>query len=267
MKHRFKKAGSLIFQIIVLLVFFTIAFILLARANLISLPGFMQNIFDSDEEIISETKSDGQEIFQFIGSAPENDDEFRDYPEITVDNMNTLLNSLVPHKNFYWESVSKTYSSDSVVTKNCRSRISGNKYNVDILNNEGNVVKKFISNGEKTVITSYYSGTSESSSYASGIFDFYSDAGLISVDYFKDADFTNGNSEIRLVKNDQYNLVSVMYTYDRNGTTVKNVYGISLDYGVVLFAECYEDDIPVFEQTTTSIYPITALDDNLFAVN
>ena len=103
--------------------------------------------------------------------------------------------------------------------------------------------------------------------YEAGIFDFYSDAGLISVGYFKDADFSDGNCEIRLVENDQYNLVSVVHTYERNGVTVKNSYGISLDFGVVLFAECFENDVPVFEQTTLSIYPVSSLDDKLFAVN
>ena len=267
MKHRLKKAGNLIVQIATLLVFFAIAFILLVRAELISLPNFLQGIFGNDEEIASETKHDDQEIFNFIGSAPDTETEFSDYPQISAENMNTLLNSLSAHKNFYWESVSKTFSSKAVVTKDCRSRISGDKYNVEILNEDGNVTKKFISNGKKTLITKYYQGSSESSLYEAGIFDFYSDAGLISVDYFKDADFSDGNCEIRLVENDQYNLVSVVHTYERNGVTVKNSYGISLDFGVVLFAECFENDVPVFEQTTLSIYPVSSLDDKLFAVN
>ncbi len=267
MKHKFKKAGSLVFQIMILLVFFTVAFILLVHANLIQLPDFIQSIFDNEQEITSESKTDGREIFQFIGSAPDNPDEFREYPEITVDNMNTLLNSLKPHKNFYWESSSKTYSSDSVITKNCKSRISENKYNVEILNDEDKLTKKFVSDGNKTLVTKYSYGNAISSSYAAGIFDFYSDAGLISIDYFKDAVFTDENCEIRLVENNQYNLVSVVHNYERNGVIVRNIYGISLDYGVVLFAECYENDIPVFELVTSSIYPLTSLDDTLFAVN
>ncbi len=267
MKHKFKKAGSLIYQILILLVLFTAAFLLLARANLIQLPGFIQNIFDTEQEITSVYNGDNQEIFEFIHNVPESSEKFKEYPEITVDNMNTLLNSLTPHKNFYWESVSETYSLDSVVTKNCKSRISGDKYNVEIFDNNGNISTKYISDGKVTHITKYMGTNTNSKSYTSGIFDFYSDAGLVSVDHFKDADFISGNCEIRLVENEQYKLVSIVYTYDRNGVTVKNDYGISLDFGVVLFAKCYENDIPVFKQTTKSIYPLTSLDDKLFTVN
>lgn len=266
MKSGFKKAKSLILQILLLLVLFFVAYILLGRAKLIKLPHFIEDLFPTEHNEAPELSGDGQEIFEYI-AAPGNSAEFQSYPEITVENMNTLLNALEPHQNFYWESISETFSSDSSVKINCKSRISGKKYNVEILDNNNNTTKKYVSDGVNTVISGFSSGNTASSVYSSGIFDFYSDAALISIDYFKDTDFTKGSCEIHHVKNEQYNLVSVVYTYDRNGITVKNNYGISLDFGVVLFAECFENDIPVFKQSTVSIYPLTSLDDKLFTIN
>jgi len=265
-KH-FEKIGSLLIQIFILLSLFTIAFLMLAKANLIQLPGFMQGLFHNEAEVSPENIANDTEILDYIGNTPESSETFKDYPEISVDNMNTLLNSLKPYDNFYWESVSETYYDNETVTKNCRSRISGSRYNVEILDPNGNITRKFVSDGVETFVTKYSGNNSSTSSYNAGIFDFYSDAGLISVDYFKDRDFTSGSCEIRLVDNQQYKLVSIVYTYDRNGITVKNDYGISLDYGVVLFAQCFENDKPVFRQITTSIYPLTNLDDKLFTVN
>lgn len=265
--NRLKKARSLVFQIIILLILFSIAFLLLARANLIQLPGFIQNLINKETEITTETTGNNRDIFEYINNTPDNSSELGNYPTITVDNMNKLLNSLSPHSNFYWESISETYFDDEVITKNCRSRISGDRYNVEILDKDGNITRKYISDGTKTSITRYNGHNIDTSSYSTGIFDFYSDTGLISIDYFKDTDFSAGACEIRLVENQQYNLVSVVYTYERNGVTVKNDYGISLDYGVVLFAQCFENDIPVFKQTTALIYPLKSLDDKMFSVN
>lgn len=266
MKGDFKKARSLIFQILTLLALFTTAFILLRRANLIKFPGFIEKFLHTEQEITSDYSGDGQEIFKYIGKAG-NTNQLSFYPEITIDNMNALLNSLEPHKNFYWESVSETYYSDSATSKKCRSRISGDKYNVEILDKDEKTVRKYVSDGKNTAVSKPPYGESDSTVYMKGIFDFYSDASLISVDFFKDAEFSDDSCEIRLVENQQYNIVSVVHTYDRNGVTVKNNYGISLDYGVVLFAECFENNIPVFRQSTLSIYPLTSLDDNLFIIN
>lgn len=266
MKSEFKKARSLIFQILTLLVLFTIVFIILRQANLIRFPNFIENLFVKEQHIVNEEVTDRQEIFEYIDSLPYVS-ELHSYPEITVDNMNKLLNSLESHSIFYWESTSQVFSPDSSITKKCKSRISGNKYNVEIYDANNIVIKSFISNGTDTVISNFSSGKSSSSTYLKGIFDFYSDAGLISVDSFKDMDFSEGKTEIRHIKNEQYNLVSFKYTYDRNGVTVRNEYGISLDYGVVLFAECFENDIPVYKQSTQSIYPLTSLDDKLFTIN
>lgn len=245
---------------------FFIAFILLGRAKLIKLPHFIEQLFPKESSESHELSGNGQEIFEYI-AGPEDSAEFDSYPEITVENMNTLLNTLQPHENFYWETVSETFSTGSSAKINCKSRISGKKYNVEILDGNNNITKKYVSDGVNTVIFGYSSGYSDSSVYSSGIFDFYSDAALISVDYFKDTDFTESSCEIHHVKTEQYSLVTVEYTYDRNGITVKNRYGISLDYGVVLFADCFENDIPVFKQSTVSIYPLTSLDDKLFTIN
>ena len=212
----FKKVRSLISQILILLVLFSVAFILLRRANLIKLPGFIEQFLNTEQEVTSDYSGDGQEIFKYIGKY-ESQEQLNFYPQITIDSMNVLLNSLEPHKNFYWESVSETYSTNSFIEKKCKSRISGNKYNVEILDSNGNTVRKYVSDGNNTSVSKAPYSESDSAVYLKGIFDFYSDASLISVDYFKNADFTEESCDIRLVENEQYNLLSVTYTYDRNG--------------------------------------------------
>jgi len=258
---------SLILQILLLLVLFSVSFVLLRKANLIKFPGFIEDMFYKEEPIVNEYTGDGTEILEYIGDATDIK-ELSTYPEITVENMNKLLNSLDTYENFYWECTSQTFAGNTSITRKCESRISGNKYNISIFDETGAKVKSFISNGERTVVSKFpLYGESGSSVYHQGIFDFYSDAGLVSVEYFKDIDFSDKQCEIRLINEDKFNLLSVIYSYNRNGIEVKNNYRISLDYGVVLFAECIENGITVYKQTTTSINPQTFNSKSMFAVN
>lgn len=260
------KIRTLISQILLVIVLFAVAFILLRRANLIQLPTFLENLFYKEQTEVTTETNDNREIFNHIGSYTDIN-EIKSYPSISVSNMNSLLESLVPHENFYWESTTEVYSNNSVSTRVCKSRISGNKYNAEITDNSGTVLKKYVSDGVSTRVSSMKSDKSSSNIYKKGVFDFYSDAGLISVEHFKGFEFTDDNCEIKHIKNNDYNIISVEYRYERNGIAVKNIYGISLDYGVVLFAECYENDVRVFNQTTNSIYPLTSLEGKLFTVN
>lgn len=266
MKNGIKKARNLIIQIFVLLILFIVAFLALGYADLIGLPEFIENIFPSDSGEKNETADSGNKVFDYLSdSFPK--EQANLYPTISAENLNVILNSLETRQSFYWESVSEIYSGENVVKRYCKSRISGNKYNVEILDGSDNIIKKIVCNGTQTVVTKYSDGVADSGAYSQGIFDFYSDASLISVDYFKNSDFSNENCEIKLIQNEDYNLVSISYEYDRNGTAVKNNCSLSLDYGVVLFAESYENGILVFKQTTKSVNPLTVPNDDLFSVN
>ena len=90
---------------------------------------------------------------------------------------------------------------------------------------------------------------------------------LISIDYFKDNSFDSSNCEIRTVTKDNLNLVSITHISERNNTMIKNNYLLSLDYGVVLYAESFENDKSVYKLTTASIYSLDSLDDELFTIN
>ncbi len=266
MKNGIKKARSLIIQIFVLLILFIVAFLALGYVDLIELPEFIEKIFPSDSDEKNETVNSGNKVFDYLSdSFPK--EQANLYPTISAENLNVILNSLETRQSFYWESVSEMYSGENVVTRYCKSRISGDKYNVEILDNSDNIIKKIVCNGIQTVVAKYSDGIADIGAYSQGIFDFFSDASLISVDYFKNTDFSNGNCEIKLIQNEQYNLVSISYDYDRNGISVKNNYSLSLDYGVVLFAESYENDVLVFKQTTKAVNPLTVPNDDLFSVN
>lgn len=266
MKGEFKKARQLILQILTVIVVFAAALYGLWRINLIRLPAFVENMFVVSDESPDSYVNDGYEIFEYIGSSDSAETELM-YPEITPENLVSLLESAEPYSNYYWESKTEVFSSTGSTVSECKSRISGNRYNVEILNEQGLTVRKCISDGVKTYITTNSGGGSKTAVFERGLTDFYSDASIIPVDFFKNTEFSLEDTEIRHVTNKGYNLVCVTFSYERSGITVENNYMISLDYGVVLFAECFENGEPVYKLSTDSIYSLSSLDDELFQIN
>lgn len=266
MKHDLKKAKGLFIQILIVLLLFSIAVYSLWRVNLIKFPEFIENIISPDNSTVGEYAGDGFEIFEYISDASEGISE-NIYPEISAENMRDILLSLDTYDNFYWESTSKIYSELGNKSKICRSRISEKKYNIELLDNNNITTKKCISNGEKAIIYSYNGNNVSSSVYSSGLIDFYSDSGIISISDIIDTEYSENSLDIRRIQKDDLNLISVVYTYDRDGKSIKNSLLLSLDYGVILFAEIHENDKLVYSLTTTSIYSLESLDDSLFVVD
>lgn len=267
MKGELRKSGQLITQILAVIVVFGIIAYGLWRIDLLKLPSFIENLLVSGDEPTEDYASDGYEIFGYINSDAASTEKELIYPTVSTENLAALLNTAIPYENYYWESRSELISSSGSVVTECKSRISGNRYNVEISDNNGNTVRRYISDGESTLVSkSSRGGINSSKIYRYGLVDFYADASLISIDYFKDGEFSDDNTEIRFINENGYNMLSLVYIADRNGVTVRNEFLISLDYGVVLFAECYEKDTLVYSLHTDSIYSLSSLDDELFKI-
>lgn len=265
MKKNFGMAKKLLLQILIVLILFFVAVLGLRQANLIRFPDFIENIISPSANIGSDYADAGFEIFEHLS---ENTNYTQNIvsPKIQIHNLRSMLSSLETYENYYWECSAKVYSAADSSIKDCKLRISGKKYNLEIFDEFGNLLKKYVSDGENTSITDYRLGNG-SKVYKSGIFDFYHDASIISIDYFRENDFTENNCEIQLIEKDSFNLVSLVHSYDRNGMDIRNHYMISLDFGVVLFAQCYENESLVYNFTTNSIYPLSGLEDELFTVD
>ncbi len=265
MKRDLKKTNGLFVQILIVLVLFSIAVYSLWRINLIKFPDFIENIISPDNASTGEYAGDGYEIFKYISDASSVAESI--YPEISLENLSDTLISLEAYDNFYWESTAKVYSDFGSSSKTCRSRISGNRYNIELLDADGNTLKKYISDGKKSIVSKYNGNNVVSSVYTSGLMDFYSDSGIISVSDISNTDFDKSSCEIRRIEKDGFNLISIVYSYNRNDVTVKNNVLLSLDYGVVLFAEIHENNKLVYTLDTKTIYQLESLDDELFIVS
>ncbi len=265
MKKDFSIAKKLLLQILIVLILFSVSVIGLRKANLIKFPEFIEDIISPVDSSENDYAGTGYEIFQYLSDNKYLEDNAVS-PEIDINNLRAMLSSLEPYENYYWECSAEIFSGASGNVKDSKLRISGNKYNLEIYDENGNALKKYISDGSKTSISDYRYGNGKKV-YHSGIFDFYSDASIISVGYFKESEFTEDNCEIQLVEKETFNLISLIHSYNRDSINVENHYMISLDFGVVLFAQCYENDRLVYNFRTNSIYPLSGLEDELFTVD
>lgn len=265
MKKRFSNIRSLLLQMAVVILLFLVALYGLWRVGLVSLPGFLENLLKTESTEQQPYVNESYTLFEYVRDKAEPETENL-YPSLTPENLSLLLNELTPYETYFWSCETTVYGAEYQRSTEINARISGSKYHVETSDAANNTRKVYISDGEKTSVTAYRGQQPESTVYARGLQDFYSDAGLVSVASFADADFPNGNCDIRSIENNGYRLVSIVYEQDRNGVTVRNQYMLSLDYGIVLFAECFENGKPVYTMKTTSVYPLTTFDEELFRV-
>ncbi len=266
MKHfgnKHKNINSLLFQLVIVFLMVVAISFWLRSVNIIRFPDFIENIISSRDEDIDTYTQRGYEIFEHISTELKSDTT-RIYPSLDSASLKNILDNLDTYDNFFWQSTSTTYFGNKEMTKHCKSRISGNRYNIEILDINGRLIKKCLCNGHNVQISDTDSYFESAKDYKQGIIDFYSDASVISIDYFKKLDMDNIPYEIYRITDSDYNLLSVSFEYQRNGVTVKNNFLVSLDFGVVLFADSYENDVLVYKLITDSIYSLPYLDDEIF---
>lgn len=259
MKRKTSGAGTLILEILTVLVLFGAVSFGLWGTGLLSFPGIPSGNGDSGKNEYAENSG---RIFEDISGADAGE-TVRVYPEITVEKLGELLRSLRPYKNYCLECHTALYSSAGSAETRVLSRVSGECYNIELFDGNDKLKKSYVCDGRKVKVTNFGTGT-ESALYDCGLFDFFSDASLVSLDEFKDLPLDEYESTLLSVSEENADLISVSYTYDRGGNTVKNSYLISLDFGLVLEAECTENDVLTYKLTTDSVYPIDTLGDELF---
>ena len=265
MKKRFSNIRSLLLQMAVVILLFLVALYGLWRVGLVSLPSFLEELLTTDKADTQPYVNESYTLFEYVRDADETETDVV-YPVLSAENLTLLLSELAPYETYFWSCETTVYGAGYERSAEINARISGSKYHVETSDASNNTRKVYICDGEKTSVTVYRGPQTESTVYARGLQDFYSDAGLVSVASFADADFPNGNCDIRTIENNGYRLVSIVYEQMRGNVTVRNQYMLSLDYGIVLFAECYENDKPVYTMKTTSVYPLTTFDEELFRV-
>jgi|GEM_PF-3224042 len=182
------------------------------------------------------------------------------YPNITHDNLKAMIENIKPENNYYWETMTTVFSKkESIKSKNIIRFYKGS-YRIELYDSKNKLTKLIADNKTSTVVEN---AEGASQTFPSGTLSLASQAGVAEMSKFltlpQDASY-----HFTLVESDFGDLLNLTFDYSYETYTQKEIYWISLDYGLVVRAETYENGELAYLLETEKLSPLPTPSDSLF---
>lgn len=219
-------------------------------------PAFIEVILFGNEQTNANDIDNSNSVY---GSISETENSISNLVlEITSENLKELLSDIKPMSDYYHEVTTNLYSGTNTLFQKITMRRQDGFYHAIIYNSDG-LIEKEIQQFENTVDITYYDqeGSFTANKIPSAKFDISDQTGvLVTHEYFLES--------LSLVYNASYD-----FSFDSFGTVVrlsfettlddyvqKQIYWLSLDYGVVVKAQSYENNNLIYQMNTVSLTDI-----------
>lgn len=249
-----KQSKNSIFTATMLVLFailLIVAIVFLGRTDFESFSEFLQG-FLSGEKNVSLLPGDEGKIYEAI-SQDKAIAGVEILPKLTQENARELIEQIKGKNSYVWESKSTVYADTGNVTSLCTIRHYNGKYLAEMRDAGGNTKKTVYDNLINTTVISYerYSN-GEKAVFPSAQPDVFSQVGIANIREFlslpEDKEY-----EISLINSEWGSLLLVEFFYTRDEFKQKEAYFISLDYGLVLRAESYDNGALSYLLETVSL--------------
>lgn len=208
-------------------------------------------LFGSNNSIQEDKPEIDDEVYNLLEKADAETNDEKEHISITKENFRVLVENIRLPDEFNWESeTSCIYGEDSLVEKNILSYENG-RYKLEIYSAD-TLVKTIEDDGTTTAVT-VHTPIASSNNYPSGSTDVFAEASLPTPQSFLDLPKDTLSYDFTMSKGSFGNMVDLTFTYLYGNCTYRESYRISLDYGVVLSAETYEDEVLVYKLTTSKL--------------
>jgi hypothetical protein len=238
----------------ILAVLLLLAFVVvgLNKIGLYSLPESVERLIGIDKDSDALIDDDDEQVYSLIGN--ENKPSSVSVAELDYTNARIILENLKP---------SQTYIQNVVVTHHFGN--SGKIQNLSVIRNKGlyeivisdskNVPLKTIKETSHHVVIN--SGENEEEKgvvLPKGDFDMSSECGfVVNVDEFLKFSDSLNQADFSKFSDDNGSFLVVSFESELENILYSQQYTVSLDYGIVTKAVCYENEELVYEMITTSL--------------
>ncbi|MEA4833118.1 hypothetical protein SDC9_110554 [bioreactor metagenome] len=223
----------------------------IVKYEIFTLPDFIKEIFVKTPETVPKSEPDEEDIFTVLKSPDAYCDKYT-FTELTIKAARSLLSSISEPATFYRESQVTLRDGADEMTSLCKIYKDKEKFKLYI---SGEDERTVIHSGGKTYI--WTSLTGKSVVYNSDSFSYCEETGICDISYFL-SEGDNALSEIRLAQTNYGSYLYISFTYEP--LNQREEYIISLDYGIVDRAYCYESDKLVYTMKTDKFTPVESLD-------
>ncbi len=240
----------------------------LYKLRLVSLPQFLENIINHEQSNNNKVVIPGDDgkIYESLKNN-QNSSTVSVQTNLTKDNIKQLLSGISTNTNYYWEANVKLFSGKDSLSTKLIVRHHNGLFRVESYDKQGRLIKLAADN-KKELKEKIYDLQSEKytiKSYATGSMSLFAEAGVPDIKSFIDY----GDSEksvFSLINSDLGTLLSLEFENNYKGYTHRELYFISLDYGIPVRAETYENDKLIYLCETTALTSLEAPSEDVFTI-
>lgn len=191
---------------------------------------------------------DGDSVY---GSLRDNADESAYvYPTVPHDKVKEMLRAIVPPARYSWYYTTELYSSvDSLSRHGILSYVDGD-IRIELYDENDTLLKTVLT--EDGVL--YSERDEKRTELASDDGNVFIEAGMVSPDTFLED--TGDDFTYSLRESDYGTVLFASFSTQKETYSQRQEYTVSLDYGVVLRADCYENEKRIYHLETTALYEL-----------
>ena len=209
----------------------------------------------SSEKDNFETRLPGSDEKIYASLSEYNKDSVSVYPAIDHETVKLMLDSIVPPEVFYWEFNKTVISSLKERSTNGNMKFENGNYMVELLSAKNNEVEKTVICQGNTVSVQSHNGQSITvADFDAETCTAFLEAGVPEIsDFISDE---GKNFAYSLHESELGKILYAEFSVEKDGYSQSKNYYISLDFGIVFKADCYENGKPVYSLNTLSLYEI-----------
>ena len=247
---RFKNA---VFSALNVLVIAGILLFILAglvKIGIFEAPAFFKNIFKNEQH---ENTHDIGSVEDFLDSPVPSQSHTVHSAKLNPENVKNMLSGLKIADQYSHDVHYSVISDKSTLTRRAYIMKKDNIHCAFYLSDNGNVEKQMIRNDSFTSVNTIKGGKLNSTVYSNGNIDFASQTGIILTheDFYAAADEPGYTFSINY--DDFGTVMLIEFTSSMGEYSQLQKYTLSLDYGIVTEARCYENEKLIYELTTNSL--------------
>lgn len=177
-----------------------------------------------------------------------------DVYELNYLNAVRLLENISPVENYNHKIEFKSFYEEKSLVKNVSLSRKNGLYSAYIIENDNRIVKEISESASTVTITSYMNSDPYEAVFERANFNISDECGfIINVDAFLDSGFELDSATFTQLENEYGTAVKITFADSLGAHSCTESYIISMDYGVVLSAECHEDGLLVYSMSTKEL--------------
>lgn len=197
---------------------------------------------------------DDEKIYSSLDSIPF--DDSHSYPEISHENVKELLSSLTTPDVYYWYYNSTVISSHKDRTINGIMKFNDGSYMIESYSGsaDGALLKTVIEEDGVVTVQTYNNAVTSTAEFDSESTSAFIEAGVPDVATFLSNEGENFNYSMH--DSEYGKIIYAEFTTIKDSYSQEQRYYISLDFGIVIKAECLENGRLVYDLSTITLYEL-----------